>query len=125
MPFTRNTPVVQGNLNDAQQDFLVSAVAIGVQQGYSSQIGRGFKVSEANIHGRESERQDDCWAETIFEGVVDPGRLSAHCWIFSNANKVMNQGMCNTHHTLHGACAAYLLDMYVFMSVLLLLVHIS
>ncbi|KAF9445328.1 hypothetical protein P691DRAFT_805776 [Macrolepiota fuliginosa MF-IS2] len=62
---------------------------------YNSNIGRKLKFSEINVLGSLDLKTvgvgNDLSVETVFEVVVD-------------------QDMCNLYGTLHGGCAAYLVD---------------
>lgn len=86
---------IAGNLSDDAKRRGVSAFTYFVStadKSYGASVGQRLKPVEMNVW---KEGSAAAYGETIFEITVD-------------------EDMCNVFGTLHGACAAYIIDPYVF-----------
>jgi len=84
---------IKGNVTDEQKQLagnLFSYFVSTREKSYGADIGQRLKIVEMNIWGKG----EAAYGETIFE--ID-----------------IQKDMCNVFGTLHGACAAYMVDPYV------------
>jgi len=72
---------------------------------YGSDVGKKLKINEINIHGFEPAVLSDKQARDRVD--KDEGNTLSVDTVFE---LVVSREMCNLHGTLHGACAAYLID---------------
>ena len=105
---------IKGNVSDdlkrlgqAAWDFFVSTE----DKSFGANIGQRLKFAEMNIWGEKGLS----YAETVCYITIDKGIISIlSITPYSCADLLLTQDLCNIFGTLHGACAAYIVDQYVF-----------
>jgi acyl-coenzyme A thioesterase 13 len=109
---------ISGNLSDDAKRRSVSAFTYfvsTVDKSYGASVGQRLKPLEMNVWKGGSAA---AYGETVFEITVDKGTIwllsIGFFWEFWFMGLMID--MCNVFGTLHGACAAYIIDPYVFYS---------
>jgi len=124
---------VKGNVSAVDMKWRCLAIFryfVGTESTYGADIGRRLKMVELNVwdHSLRVEKAEESesgmgkkeveakYAETIFEINVEKGVFS--CIVLVNRTLSMSiqlylSDMVNVIGTLHGACAAFIVDLYV------------
>ncbi|KAF8076894.1 hypothetical protein FPV67DRAFT_1473057 [Lyophyllum atratum] len=88
---TTDVSHIRGNVSDDEKRLALKILAHFVstrEKSYGADVGQRLKMVEVNVWGRDSP---GAYGETVFEVEVE-------------------KDMCNIFGTLHGACAAYMID---------------
>lgn len=105
---------VRGNVTDEAKQLASQVFYYFVstrERSYGADIGQRLKLVEVNVR-EQGDGPDAPSGETIFEIEVEKGEwiwkflfcFNDHAFLFAR------QDMCNIFGTLHGACAAYMVD---------------
>ncbi len=111
---------IKGNISDEEKQLGANIFSYFVnsrEESYGAEVGRRLRLIEMNIWGRDASGTA-AQGQTIFEIDVEKGASSLCLWgqrpvilILIYISFLLD--MCNVFGTLHGACAAYIVDPYV------------
>lgn len=119
---------VKGNVSPVDMKWRCLAIFryfVGTGSTYGADIGRRLKMVELNVwdHRVEKAEGSECemgkkeveakYAETIFEINVEKGVFSCSPKLNVDHVTYYLSDMVNVIGTLHGACTAYIVDLYV------------
>lgn len=103
---------IDGNITDEEKQLGVNVFSYFVSHGedlWGAHVGRRLQMVEMNVWRRDGMGTQ---GQTTFEIVVGKGKV----YLTSGRLELMHENfpvdMCNGFGTLHGACAAYIVDPY-------------
>lgn len=109
--FVESHPEIAGNVTDEMKVLSAKTLAefIGTKAtSYGAEIGKNLRLAEINVWDREDSTKE---AQTVCEIEVTSGwSWILHACAIGGTSKMLATDMCNIFGTLHGGCAAYLID---------------
>lgn len=104
---------ISGNATDEEKQLGVNVFShfVGTDDSsYGAAIGQRLKVVEMNVWQRH---ESSVHGHTVFETEVSRGEDSHNVFSIPCVCSLYTADMCNVLGTLHGACAALIIDPYV------------
>lgn len=104
---------IKGNVSDEEKRLGANIFAYFVnarEESYGAEVGQRLRLVEMNIWGKDA-RGAAAQGQTVFEIDVEAGECqSVSAVALMSSADGQHADMCNVYGTLHGACAAYIVD---------------